>query len=358
MADNGQALRYINPAQVGGIETSVLDDGLGRSTRIAWVNTGSGLRYKVNIDRGLDIAEAFFNAHSLAWLSYGGTTAPQRAYDHPGMEWLRSFPGGLVTSCGPLNAGAPCTDEGAELGLHGYHSNTPASVESVNHPAPARGRMGFSITGIVRTPRVFGPNLELRRTIEGELGQPVIHIRDEFINRGNAPAPHAWLLHINLGWPLLDEGARIVYRGTLTPRGDKDSLAWFEEGRNPQTTVPAPLDIHRGPGEACAYIDPQTDDTGRVHVGLLNEKLQLGLTVSFSKREFPRWANWQHYGPGGEYVIGIEPCNCGVEGRCVDRERGWLDMLEPGETRLYVCSLRVLTGQKALADFAAQHGPK
>ena len=37
--------KICNRAQVGGIETSILDDGLGRSVRIAWVNTGSGLRW-------------------------------------------------------------------------------------------------------------------------------------------------------------------------------------------------------------------------------------------------------------------------------------------------------------------------
>ena len=47
-----------NYTQIGGIETSVLDNGPGRGTRIAWVNTGSGLRYRVIIDRGLDIADA------------------------------------------------------------------------------------------------------------------------------------------------------------------------------------------------------------------------------------------------------------------------------------------------------------
>ena len=55
-----------NYAQIGGIETSVLDNGLGKGTRIAWVNTGAGLRYKVVIDRALDIVDAFYNQYSLA----------------------------------------------------------------------------------------------------------------------------------------------------------------------------------------------------------------------------------------------------------------------------------------------------
>ena len=69
--------KIINPHQLGGIETSILDNGLGRGTRIAWINTGAGLRYKVAIDRALDIVDAFYNEHSLAWLSHGGTSAPR-----------------------------------------------------------------------------------------------------------------------------------------------------------------------------------------------------------------------------------------------------------------------------------------
>jgi hypothetical protein len=44
-----------NSAQLGGIESSVLDNGAGRGTRIAWFNTGSGLRFKIVIDRAMDL---------------------------------------------------------------------------------------------------------------------------------------------------------------------------------------------------------------------------------------------------------------------------------------------------------------
>ena len=53
--------RISNTAQLGGIETSVLDNGAGKGTRIAWINTGTGLRYKVVTDRAMDIADAFYN---------------------------------------------------------------------------------------------------------------------------------------------------------------------------------------------------------------------------------------------------------------------------------------------------------
>ena len=69
--------RISNAAQLGGIETSILDNGPPRGTRIAWLNTGTGLRYKIVLDRAMDIAEAFFNQHSIAWLSHAGVSAPQ-----------------------------------------------------------------------------------------------------------------------------------------------------------------------------------------------------------------------------------------------------------------------------------------
>ena len=62
----------MNVLQLGGIETSVLDNGSGRDVRIAWVNTGAGLRYKVVIDRGLDIADAEYMKQSLTWLWRAG----------------------------------------------------------------------------------------------------------------------------------------------------------------------------------------------------------------------------------------------------------------------------------------------
>src|SRR6476646_5695603 len=191
----------LNSAQLGGIETSVLDNGPGRGVRIAWVNTGAGLRYKVVIDRGLDIADAEFLGQSLTWHSLGGVTAPTAAYDQ-GADWLWSFYGGLVVSCGPLNTGAPFIEDGKSYGLHGTHSNTAAIVESIVNPDPARGQLDTSVTGLLRTARVFGPNVELRRTISSRLGVPAISITDEFTNRDNQRVPLAWLLHIKFGYQL------------------------------------------------------------------------------------------------------------------------------------------------------------
>ncbi len=130
--------KFINPAQVASIEPYTIDDGPARGVRALCVNTGGGLRYRVLVDRGLDIDQAFFNQHSLAFLTHKGPTAPSRGLDR-GLDWLKGFPGGLLTSCGPTNVGAPGTDQGEELGLHGPHSNSAATIESVISPDPRAG---------------------------------------------------------------------------------------------------------------------------------------------------------------------------------------------------------------------------
>ncbi|MGD2095667.1 MAG: DUF4432 family protein, partial [Phycisphaerales bacterium] len=142
-----------NNAQIGGIETSILDNDLGKGTRIAWVNTGSGLRYKVVIDRALDIVEAFYNKYSLAWLSHAGVTAP-RPDANRGIEWLYSFAGGLVTTCGLTHIGVPENDEFGERGLHGRISNLPARVESIVQPDLTAAKPQMSITAVIKQSRV------------------------------------------------------------------------------------------------------------------------------------------------------------------------------------------------------------
>ena len=135
-----------NHHQLGGIETSVLDNGAGRGTRIAWINTGTGLRYKVVLDRAMDIADAFYNQNSLAWLSHVGIASPQPMSDK-GIDWLRTFGGGLLTTCGLSHVGGPETDSHGERGVHGLISNVPAEIESIIQPDPVNGKMDMSITG-------------------------------------------------------------------------------------------------------------------------------------------------------------------------------------------------------------------
>lgn len=339
--------KFINPHQLGGIECYTMEDGPARGVKALWVNTGSGLRYRLLADRGLDIDQAFFNADSLAYLSHRGVVRASHAYER-GIDWLKSFPGGLVTSCGPFNIGAATQDEGEDLALHGAHSNTPGTIESIVQPDPANGRFEMAVTAIFRYGRLFGPCVDLRRTVRSTLGESIIDIIDEFQNVGNIEAPHAWLLHINFGYPLLDAGSEFCYDAKrVEARGDPESKRLFAEGRN-YKRVPQPLERHRGTGEGFAYFYPKAQErTGKTTVAIVNSKLSLGVAVHYNTKEFGRCGNWQHWGER-EFVAALEPMSGGVEGRDKDRERGWMQTLAAGARKTYRYQLEVVTERKGI----------
>ena len=342
-----------NHSQIGGIETSVLDDGPGRGTRIAWVNTGAGLRYRVAIDRGLDIVDAFHNQHSLVWLSHPGLTAP-RPDANRGLEWLYSFAGGLLTTCGLTHVGGPESDDFGERGLHGRISNIPASVESIIQPDITTGKLRMSITAVMKESRVFGPNLELRRTISSTLGEPVIRIQDIVTNRANAPTPHMILYHCNFGWPLVDEGTDIICKGKWASRGMDMDNAVFNSRRNFRKCS-RPIESHRGGGEGCAFIDVAADRKGVCTVGLHNRRLGLALVMKYKKRQLPWLSNWQHWGPG-EYVTALEPGTNPPIGQGGARRQKKLIQLAPGKSRTYDLEMTVLTDKKQIASFLKAAG--
>jgi hypothetical protein len=324
--------KICNPLQFGGIETSVLDNGAGRGVRIAWINTGSGLRYKVVIDRGLDIAEAFYNQHGLAWISRAGIRPPEQAA-MTGLEWLRNWGGGLVTTCGISSMGSPESDEYGERGLHGRISNIPAEIISIRQPDPQTGNLDFSLSGIVRESRVFGSHLELERTISGTLGVAEIKISDRIINRGNGPATHMLLYHCNMGWPLIDAGTRLNWKGPWESRGGKLDNEIFHPDGNFRI-CPEPMDSHHDGGEACAFIDIEPDANGYCQCSAFNPQLGFGLEISFLKDQLPWLVNWQHWGKG-EYVTALEPATNLTVGQSYARKQGSLIELKPNESRQY-----------------------
>jgi len=345
------ANKLSNPAQLGGIETSVLDNGLGRGTRIAWINTGTGLRYKVVLDRAMDIADAFYQQHSLAWLSHGGVTAPQGSANQ-GMNWLKSFGGGLLTTCGLTHIGGPEKDEYGERGLHGRISNTPAEVESIVQPDLIAGKMDMSISGYIRQAQVFGPSLELYRTVSSTIGSSTILIKDRVINRGNSPAPHMLLYHCNFGWPLVDEGAKLVWQGEWqNPNGEPGRIF---NNNNDFRKCPAPVDEHSGTGEDVAFIDVQPGEDGTCVAGVHNPHLNMAVALRFPKKQMPWLTNWQHWGKG-EYVTGLEPGTNPPIGQAKARTTDTLIQLEPGESREYSLEIEVLTNESSIKQFLDNH---
>lgn len=332
-----------NSHQIGGIETSILDNGAGKGVRIGWVDTGSGLRFKVVLDRAMDIADAFYNQHSLAWLSHKGITPPDPS-TISGISWLNGFGGGLLTTCGLTHAGGPEKDEYGERGLHDHISHIPATIESIVQPDLQTGNHRMSITGRMLQSTVFGPHLELKRTISTQLGSSKISIVDEVTNSGNEPVPHMLLYHFNFGWPLIDEGTKIIWEGQWKSRASNLDNLIFNAGSDFKMCK-APIDEHNGNGESVAFIDIAPDSCGMCECAVYNPNIPLRVKLRFKKEQLPWLTNWQHWGKN-EYVMALEPGTNPPVGQSTARKNNDLIFIRPRETKVYETELEVFTEQQ------------
>ena len=200
----------------------------------------------------------------------------------------------------------------------------------------------MQLIGRMRESNIFGPNLELIRTITATLGSSQITISDEIINRGNIPAPHMILYHCNFGWPLADAGTILIWEGEMLTRLG-EAFTNGEAFKTLRDTVPE----HSGNGEEVAVVNINADDLGNCRCGIYNPSIELAVALDFPKSQLPWLTNWQHLAKG-EYVTGIEPGSHPPIGQALARERKTLRFIAPGESIQYDLQLQVLAGSEAI----------
>jgi len=334
--------RIGNMDQVAGIQLVTLDDGNERGVRAAILRTGAGLEVTVLLDRGMDIASAHHNGRAMGWRSTTGSVAPQY-YEPEGFRWLRSYFGGLMTTCGLSRVGGPGPDSALKGdGLHGRISHIPARDIQVS-----QGWEGsiykMSITGTMRETSVFGENLTLTRTISASLGDEEFQIHDVVANEGFKKTGLMLLYHCNIGWPALDAGSRILAPSAKVAPRDAEAA----DGKERWHLMDAPIHNYR---EKCYYHDMAPDRNGKVTVAMINNGFPrngFGVYVSYSKKELPRFMQWKQMGEQ-DYVCGFEPCICTLEGREREEEMGLLNYLKAGERREFHLEFGAITTNDAL----------
>jgi hypothetical protein len=319
--------------QLAGIRLVEAGEGKARGCRLLDVWTGSGLRFQVNADRALDLSYCEFQGLPLAWRSPAGDVHPGY-YEPEGLGWLRSFAGGLLTTCGLDQFGLPSEDGGTAFGLHGRVSNIPAF--QVNHRAYWNDdTYQLEINAEIRQAALFGENLVLRRVIATSLGSSSIRIDDLVTNEGFEAAPHMLLYHFNLGFPLISEHSRLLVDIEETLPRDEAALSGLDEWNRFQAPTP-------GYREQVFIHRPAADSSGTATVCLVNPKLGIGIRWQYATKNLPYLMEWKMMGEGA-YVVGIEPANCnGLGGRAAARAQGWLPLLDPGESRAYHFDLEVI----------------
>jgi hypothetical protein len=99
--------------------------------------------------------------------------------------------------------------------------------------------------------------------------------------------------------------------------------------------------------EQVFYHNLRTDDAGKTFAALINPLLKLGIAIRFDKTQLCRFTQWKQMGEG-EYVLGLEPSNCHVEGRAKARQDETLEYIKPGEMRSFDIELRIIDGDEEI----------
>lgn len=332
-------------SQLGGITRFEYCDGKAKGVTSLRVRTAAGLEFSVLPEKGLDVFEAAYLGRSIAWHSPAGLVHPAY-YDSRNSEWLKTFAGGMVTTCGSASAGPPSEDQGGEFGLHGATSNTPA--EHVNWFEEWEGNeLLLTIKGDVRESGVFSPNLVTHRTIQTSLDARSFRLTDQVENEGSVDAPLMRIYHCNFGFPFLTDRSRIYCPSRLatgrTEFATHHMKSW-KEFEEPQ----------RGIEERVYFHDMEPDQNGEVKVVLVDDDAlrDFAVALTYKATTLPRFVEWKMTGEG-HFVLGLEPANCRLEGRKAEREAGTLRLLRPGDREEFWIELRVLDGANEVENSVA-----
>ena len=313
MQDFNRAGYLCHPWQACTLRRVTLEDGKARGTQVIEVTTAGGLALDILPDAGLDIGQVRYRGVNVSFISKNGYDSPAAISPHED-EFLRTFPGGMLYTCGLRSTGGAHRDGAEWHPLHGrYHS-----LQTEQVAAYMEGDMVI-VRGVVRETALFGHCLQVERVIRIPAFGAEVTVEDKLINLGHAPEEFAQLYHCNFGWPLVNEDAEVLLpeERRTTPR-----TPFAATGIGQEHTVTKPV-----PGEEERVFFHE--DMART-VTLRNRALGMQMTLAWSE-SLPILAHWRSMA-AGDYVIGLEPTNCYIMGRKQERENGTLPVIQPGET--------------------------
>jgi galactose mutarotase-like enzyme len=289
----------------------------------------------------MDVGAAEHAGRSLAFLHPALGSAA--LHEPSGIGWLRTFGGGLVTTCGLVHYGPP-DPEGEGFGLHGRAAHLPA--ENVRVRQEWRGdEYVLEIEGETRESRLFGENLRLERRLSTRLGASSLLVEDRVTNDGFRPAPLAVLYHCNFGFPVVSPDSELLVEDRVVKPRDAAAAAGVHQHR--QFGPP-----EAGYAEQVFFHLPQTAAGGLATAAIVNRALGFGAFVRWRAAELPVLAHWKMTG-AGEYVCGLEPSTHEMRPtRQQLRDEGLGREIGPGESVELRLEIGALPDEAAVRDWA------
>lgn len=318
----------------------------GKQDGVSVVDVDNGsLRFRLLPTRGMGVWRAWKGDRQLGWSS------PVRGPVHPafvpvmdpgGLGWLEGFDE-LLVRCGLKSNGAPEFDADGRLRypLHGRIANLPAHRVAVTVDSQ---RQTLSVTGEIDETRFLFHHLRLTSTITTQPETDGFEVCDVVQNCAATETTFQMLYHINVGPPLLGEGATLAAPvRAIIPRTAvaAENIAGWNSYGPPQ----------QGFAEQVYFFDLLGDADGNTQVLLKNPGGNEGVFLAFSLRELPCFIQWKNTGPLAEgYVTGIEPAVNLPNPHSFEAEQGRVIRLGPGESHPLRFSLRWLAGREHIAE--------
>ena len=304
-----------NPSQLVTVRRVNIASGKPKGTEIIEISTAGGLQLDILPDAGLDIGQARYKGMNMSWMSKNGYDSPAHIMPYEN-EFVNTFPGGLLYTCGLRSAGPANRDGGEWHPLHGrYHSLAADQVcaEIIGDE--------ISVRGVIRESALFSHLLEVRREIRIPAFGSSVTVKDAITNQTPRDEEIMQIYHCNFGYPLLSEKARLVLpedRETI-PRTD---FAASGLGRELMFDVPAESEEER-----VFFQKMNNEYWARIE----NGDIKTSMTIKWSGDTLPILSEWRSMA-GGDYVLGLEPTNCYIMGRHDERLNGTLKTLKAFES--------------------------
>lgn len=300
-----------NPSQLVTVRRVTVASGRAKGTEIIEVRTAGGLELDILPDAGLDIGQCRYRGINMSWMSRNGYDSPAVISPYE-TEFVNTFPGGLLYTCGLRSAGPANRDKGEWHPLHGrYHS-----LQADQVCAELADDMVL-VRGTIRETALFGHCLEVKREIRVPAFGASVTVQDTVTNLTPRDEEIMQIYHCNFGYPLLSEKAKLV----------------LPEERE---TIPRTEFAKTGLGRECEFDEPIDNEEERVFFQRMaqdfwarveNEALGTAMTISWSGDTLPILSQWRSMA-SGDYVLGLEPTNCYISGRHDERENGTLPVLK------------------------------
>lgn len=296
--------RISNLMQLASIRRYEMTEGTERGLRVLDCDNGK-LRFLLNESKALDMMQLFDRGVNVSFISKNGFTSRE-------IPFSKRFEGGMLYTVGLDSAGAR---EG--FPLHGTFHNIPAKViEAVCD------ENGIRIVAEIEDTELFGKHLAVRRTVESKAGSDNVTVTDVLENRGTRAEDYCLLYHVNVGYPMLDEGADLLDDAEeVIPR-----TPWAAAYLAERIKMGAPVDNEE---EMCYFLRLKTP-----RVTLKNAALGKRFTLEWSQETLPNFVEWKSMA-SGDYALGLEPSTTELDGRFAYRS------LKRGEKRQFFLRMSI-----------------